>query len=510
MKILESTVVTPRTSSAETGNLSWLWLVIYSLFLLGVTGFIASRRHLWFDEIDTFFIGTLPSLQAIWQALLRATDGQPLGFYIPVHLSHLLFGSSNLTLRLCAVIPFWLTMLALYYAVARRTTPLYGFIAAFMPPFTVAFQYSFEARPYALVLFFSACSFVAWQFAKEGRARIISIAAVGVSLAAAISVHYNAVLLVIPILFGECAYTIRSRKIDIPVLIAICASGIPLIFLLPHIHAIHIYSKSYWSHSTFSTLSNIYFVLSAKLIVLAMLAAAAFAFWASLSRTRLSGINAEFESLPPHELTAAAGYLLLPLACFILSFYTKALHYRYVIATVIGFSLFVPFVLWLFRSLLSRAASVFCALLVLNLLYTSASRLRSPDEDDWGTFAGYSELFNPDTKAIYGSNEALVLGDGPFLVAAKYGSMDLRERSYYLTSNSHQSNNSSTVFRGLQSIVPGPFHLVDINAFEQSHRSFLMYNPEAWLLNELLSEHQEISVAANLPHGLLYHVTLMH
>jgi hypothetical protein len=93
----------------------------------------------------------------------------------------------------------------LYYAVSRRTSPLYGFIAALALPCTVAFQYSFEARPYALVLLFSACSFVAWQFAKEGRWRILSVSALAITLAAAISVHYNAVLIVIPILIGELA-----------------------------------------------------------------------------------------------------------------------------------------------------------------------------------------------------------------------------------------------------------------------------------------------------------------
>jgi len=505
---LESQQETTRTHPHRAGQATWWLLALYSAFLLAATSYVAAHRHLWFDEIDTFFIGTLPSLKAIWNILLLGTDGQPIGFYIPVHLSYLLFGSSELALRLCAIIPFWLTTLVLYYAVARRTAPLYGFIAALAPPFTVAFQYSFEARPYALVLLFSACSFLAWQFAKEGRMRALSIPAIAITLGAAISVHYNAVLVVIPILIGELAHTVRKRKIDVPVLIAICASGIPILFLLPHIHAVHVYSKSYWSHSTFSALSDIYFVLSAKFIVLTMLACAAFGFWVSLSTKRLRGVNPEFGRLPTHELAAAGGYLLLPLACFVLSFYTKALHYRYVIATVIGLSLFVPFVLWIFRSLLSKAAGLLCALLVLNLLYTSLSRVRAPDEDAWGTFEGYSELFNPATKDIYQSKQALVLGDGPFLVVAKYGSADLRERSFYLLSKSTSTNTSPVVFRGLRSAIHGPFHLADVKIFEQTHRSFLMYNPDIWLLNQLLAEGSQVGVVKNLPHGFLYEVTL--
>ncbi len=505
---LDNQLETTRTTPPRIGPASWWLLALYSIFLLAATGYIAAHRHLWFDEIDTFFIATLPNLKAIWNVLLLATDGQPIGFYVPVHLSYLLFGSSELALRLCAIIPFWLTTVVLYYAVARRTAPLYGFVAALAPLFTVAFQYSFEARPYALVLLFSACSFLAWQFAKEGRLRLFSLSAIAIALGAAISVHYNAVLLVIPILIGELAYTIRKRNIDWGVLIALCASGLPILFLLPHIHAIHVYSQSYWSHIAFSTLSDIYFTLSAKFILLAMLGGAAFGLWASLSRKRLRGINAEFGALPPHELAAAGGYLLLPFACFVLSFYTKALHYRYVIATVIGFSLFVPFVLWMFRSLFAKATGVLCALLALNLLYVTLSRVRTPDEDMWGTFAGYSELFNPATKDIYQSKQALVLGDGPFLVVAKYGNAALRERSFYPLSRKHWTNNSPVVFRGLQTVVHGPFHLIELNRFKQTHHSFLMYNPDSWLLDELLAEGDLAVVLANLPHGFLYEVTL--
>jgi hypothetical protein len=288
---------------------------------------------------------------------------------------------------------------------------------------------------------------------------------------------------------------------------AICASGLPLLFLLPHIHAIHVYSQSYWSLISFGTLSDIYFTLFYKLIVLAMLGCAAFGFWASLDRKQLRGSTAEFGTLPLHELAAAGGYLLLPLACFALSFYTKALHYRYVIATVIGVSLFVPFILWTFRSIFSAAAGVLCALLVLNLLYTTLLRVRSADEDTWGTFASCSELFNPATKEIYQSTQALVVSDGPFLVIAKYGNANLRGKSFYLL-NRVRRTNAETVFRGLRSAVQGPFNLAELSEFERAHRSFLMYKPDLWLLDQLVAEGNRVAILANWPHGFLYEVTV--
>jgi hypothetical protein len=358
-----------------------------------------------------------------------------------------------------------------------------------------------------LVLLFSACSFVAWQSAKERRCRILSLPMLAITLAAAISVHYNAVLIVIPILIGEAAYSVRRRSVDWGVLIAVGAAGLPLLFLLPHIRAIQVYSKSYWSVINFATLADIYFTLFSKFIVLTVVGCAAFGFWASLSRKRLSGMHAEFDTLPLHELAAAGGYLLLPVACFVLSFYTRALHYRYVIAAVIGLSLFVPFILWMFRSTLSVATGILCVLLVLNLLRTTLSRVRTPDEDSWGTFARYSELFNPATRDIYQSKQPLVVSDGPFMVIAKYGSADLRGRSFYLLNRAHRTN-SEIVFRGLRKAVQGPLNLVELSEFERAHRSFLMYDPESWLLDQLLAEGNIVTILANWPHGLLYEVTV--
>jgi Dolichyl-phosphate-mannose-protein mannosyltransferase len=496
-------------TSPRSLAIRWTLLAVYSVFLLASTSYIAAHRHFWFDEIVTFYVGTLPSMKAIWHNLLLGTEGQPIGFYVPVHLSYLLFGSSPLAMRLCAVIPFWLVTLGLYYAVARRTSPLYGFIAALAPPFTVAFQYSFEARPYALLLLFSICSFIAWQFAKEDRMRVFSLPAISLAIAAGICVHYNAILLAIPLLIGEISYTLRQRKIDTGVLVSLCASGLPVLFLLPHIRAIQAYSRTNWAHSNFNTLAEIYFTLSAKFLVLAMIGCAGFAFWTALTPARFRKRDIEdARAIPSHEFAVAGAYLILPIMCFLLSFYTKALHYRYVLETVIGLALFVPFFLWEFRSFLPKVPGSLCVLMTLSLLYTASSRLRQPDEGDWGTMAAYSELFNLGTKEIYQSHQALVLGDGPFLITAKYGSRALREKSYYLLNRGRGAYTSPLIFRGLQKDIPGPFNLVELDDFKRAHRVFMMYEPDSWLLHQLVAEGDEVTIIRELQHGALYQVRL--
>jgi hypothetical protein len=51
-------------------------------------------------------------------------------------------------------------------------------------------------------------------------------------------------------------------------------------------------------------------------------------------------------------------------------------------------------------------------------------------------------------------------------------------------------------------------NLVELSEFERAHRSFLMYDPDSWLLDQLLAEGSTVTILANWPHGLLYEVTV--
>ena len=122
--------------------------------------------------------------------------------------------------------------------------------------------------------------------------------------------------------------------------------------------------------------------------------------------------------------------------------------------------------------------------------------------------AAYAELFNLETKDIYQSTQALVLGDGPFLVTAKYGSAILREKSYYLLNKGRGAYTSPIIFRGLQHDIPGPFNLVELDDFKRAQRHFMMYEPDSWLLYQLVAEGDEVTIVRELQHGPLYEVRL--
>src|SRR5436190_22257812 len=79
----------------------YFWgLLLYSIALLLVTGMIAARRHLWWDEIDACYIATQPTFSAILHSLSLGLDWQPPTYYIPLHYLVKWFGATPFVLRL--------------------------------------------------------------------------------------------------------------------------------------------------------------------------------------------------------------------------------------------------------------------------------------------------------------------------------------------------------------------------------------------------------------------------
>src|SRR6185295_14459378 len=101
--------------------------------------------------------------------------------------------------------------------VSRRTSTLYGLLAAALTFATGALRYATEARPYGLVVGFCALALVCWQAAADDHCRKLSLTGVAVAVAAAISSSYYAVLILAPLGAGELVRSLTRRKIDWPV-----------------------------------------------------------------------------------------------------------------------------------------------------------------------------------------------------------------------------------------------------------------------------------------------------
>jgi hypothetical protein len=510
---------TRERSSSEraqpfSGHALW-YLLLYSIFILAGTAVIASRRHLWWDEIQTMLVATLPNMKAIWNALLSGADWQSPAVFLPLHWLSNVFGASPLVGRLVGIVPYWLATLVLYFTVARRTKPVYGFIAMLFPSLTGAFVYAFEMRPYAFVLLFTVCTFLSWQLTKEYRFRRFALPALTISLGALVCFHYNACLVALPLLVGEAAIAFRRRKVDYPVLLSIACAALALLPLVPDIRASRHFAATYHIAHNYATFLELYMGLFSRAIVLGFVLCAAFFVWRAFLKREVVDLDLDTRGLPYWEIAAAASFLPLPIVYFVLSMYTGALHYRHVLDTVIGASILLAYLCYAWRRPLARLPNILLFLLLCNLLVNVSGRLRSPDELGWGTYARYSDLFNGSVPVLQQSQEPIAMGDGAYLLAHEYGSPDLAQRSYYVMGNPQWRNAApDAVFKRnffhafTAMLPPGRMHAPEYDAFVREHHHFLLYDPDPWLVKRLIADGQEVKARALLDVGPVYSVNI--
>jgi len=257
--------------------------------------------------------------------------------------------------------------LALFFFVRKRSSVVYGLIAMLLPLVTGAYYYAYEARPYGLVLGLSALALLCWQIANEGRRRPLAIAGLFLSLTAAVSCHYYAVLSFIPIGIGELVRSLGKRRLDIWIWAALISALLPLLFFLPLIRAGFGYSSNFWAKPSWGTPVGFY----ERLLGPALLALLGVPFIMALGPLHTSGEGAapatNTSSARWDEVAAAAGFVLLPVFALLLAkFVTGALTDRYVISAVIGVSVLLA----LSMSAISRQNSG-AGLFVISILIAS-------------------------------------------------------------------------------------------------------------------------------------------
>src|SRR5262249_57532313 len=76
-------------------------------------------------------------------------------------------GEQRVVIRLPAILGFWLLGLGLFRFVACRTSPIFGALAFLFALAAPAHQYAIQARPYGLMVGFSALALAGWQAAGE-------------------------------------------------------------------------------------------------------------------------------------------------------------------------------------------------------------------------------------------------------------------------------------------------------------------------------------------------------
>lgn len=483
--------------------------------LYAATTYKLSREKLmWNDELYTYYIARLPAMTDVWGALMSGGEQLPPFFYLVTRASINLFGINNLAFRLPEMIGFWVMCLCMFIFVARRTSNFYGLLAAAFPLVTFTYYYAYEARPYGLVLGFSALALLCWQSAAMNRLRSLSIVCLAMSLAAALSSHYYGIFVIFPIALGEAARTFFRRRFDAPVWTAFCLAVTPLFWHLPLIWQARAYSGGFWAPPQWSDIPGFYInMLYAAVLPLVSILFLAWIYQAvSRDDTPPQKESSSKNTPPVYEVVAAAGFITIPIICVILGkTVTGAFTDRYAVSAIVGFSILISFAV---AKLCNNSAVVSAVLIICFvgsfgiLIYRETWK----PSDQWGA--------EPETKIQLLQREAA--GDLPIVAADPYTFIELEHyappeissRVVYLADPeaSLRQLKHNSIERGMVDLLKPWFGLkvTDYNSYIAARPQFLLCgNPGffSWIIPELEQDGMRLEYRGREGTTLLFFVS---
>ena len=328
----------------DSGIVSFFAAAMLAAFYLATSIYIGSHRLFWYDEIVTAHLAGLPNLATILDALGHGADGLPPGYYILAMTTQRLFGSSEVAARLPSALAMTAGLLVTFDCARRLSDSLHGLIALAVLTCSFLPYYGYEARSYAIYFMLAALSLWIWTCTSDDK-RLPAIA-FGAVLFLAVTIHYYAVLLLVPYGLWEL-YCWKPWQRPSPKLMA-GISGVALAILLMSklmLSYSHQFSAAFlatpWRPS-FSGLRSVFYDLlpdGLLLLVLVML-------WITVAGLR----GNEDTGLNRRQAGESVAWLFLciPLAGFVLAEWkTNAFIGRYFISALPGIA--VAFSCWLWR-----------------------------------------------------------------------------------------------------------------------------------------------------------------
>jgi len=451
-----------------------LLLSVVSSVYFVTTGILASRKPMWNDELFTYFIAQAPTLSDVWSALLTGADQNPFSFYVLTRWSLALFGVHEWALRLPEMIGVWVAGLCLFSVVTRRTEALYGFVAMTFLFVTGANFYSIEARPYGLVLAFTASAWLCWQIAAEGRSRPWSLLGLWASLCAAVGCHYYAVLVFAPLGVGELVRALNRKRNDWALWMAILSGLLPLLCFWPLIQRARTYANGFWAVPSWKSVPDAY---STLLMPAPLMTTLVFLFAGLVMLQRPQGLliraDKMLPSIPNHELAAAITLTALPgisVAATMLT--TGAFTARYALPTVLGVSVLIALTVARIHSGRALLGAVTLVLASAGFLMLSARSFPHTTESSVGRVYPLLRIEKAEGMPI------VVSDPHNFMMLAHYAQPDLSSRLVYLAdpqSSLHYLGHS-TIDRGMLDLSPW-FHMnvQEAGRFLSEQFRFLLY-----------------------------------
>jgi hypothetical protein len=487
-------------------NYAWFLSGLFVLYAVLTTA-SAALKPLWNDELFTLYVSRLSSPIEIWRALVDGGDIHPPLDYWLRHLSMRMLGGSELAFRAPSIAGFWLGSIAVFWFVARRTSPLYGLIGMLAPLTTVAYEYAFEARAYAFLLAAAGGALVSWQYAAEGRR--IALLPLALCLAAAVYLHYFGILLCVPLAAGELFRTYTSRRVDYPVWAALAGGGVGALTLWPLIAHVREHAGELENARGVAQLLAAY-PNTFHLLLIPLSAFLPFLCWLSSRQSqhdeRAPGLHGTF---PRHELVASAAMFALPALGYVFSItVTGTFTFRYVLPVVLGAGILLALAAHShFRKMPAAPVALACCMLGSFFLYAAAlvpkqARMRA---------ALHGQRLE---DILDGASIPIVVGNhGQFLLFSHYTAPGVRERLVYLAdpAASLRATGFDSPDLGLKALSRWTkLNVVSYRDFIQTNSHFwlIMSNhPNVWQLGQLVRDGHQLHAKGLFQGETVYEVT---
>jgi hypothetical protein len=463
---------------------------------------------MWFDELCTYSIATLPNAAAIWSKLASGTGPMPPSFYLLTRFSQRWLAPTHFAIRFPELVGVLIASLCLFHFIRQRTSAIYGLIGMLTVWITGAYPFAYEARPYGLVLGFCGLALVCWQAATGDVRRRLALVGLFAACAGAVASHYGAVMLVLPFALGEVVRSISRRKVDWPVWLAFLGAGLPLLVFFPLLRtSIAPYGVTMWSHPHASSIVECYTELLSIAghpfaAVLGLLA-----IWRVMrARAIVTRVLVRTSAMPIWEITTAIGLVLLPFIGVLQAvFVTNQITPRYVMPLVMGFGILIAVLAR--ENLCDDAVS---GLLIIGLLsagwisHVRCEYLTIRSEADRVQALYLATAQQPDSLPI-------VINDGNrFFQLVHYAPTEFSSRLIYLIDAEAARKYGGTDSVDLCLLRYGTFlafNLRPADSFLGDGHPFLMYESSSgWLLPTLQNNGATIEVLGSPGGHTLYRI----
>lgn len=536
----------------------------------------AVLRPLWYDEIFTVYIARLNGPVSVWNALRDGVDLNPPLYYWLVQVVHLLVPNEALAARLPSAIGFWMACIFVLAFTSRRVALRHAVVALLYPFCTMVHSYASEGRAYGVVLGCGAAALFCWQTLvgeeDEPGARNVSLqlmsrqlmsrrrqwAAFGLwaSIAIAVSCHYLAVLLVLPIAVGEATRWWTQRKTDGVIWLMLLLGALVVLCYLPLMLATLPYRGAFWAKATphalylalllfsppltFHNLHDVQALILHNSSLLLCNAALFFILWAAVESLRMAyrvldtKKNAlidhviNHDELPgnkgffTHELAAALAFALLPFLLYGFARLTQTVFTpRYVLSATIGCALLLGALSWkmekAWRSVRLVAGIVKLLVVAVSFLLFSRPYVHDLESGLQDSFRSDNRLLlNETAKSSTNDLPIVIMGERPYMMFHYNSAPELHRRVVFLADVAlcRQSALSDTGDLAMLSLSRwAPLTVQSPASFLRSHFVFLVYKQEEvknnrnWIEPYLRAQGYVIRLQSQMGNNSLFRVT---